>query len=64
MFDIRSRLMLIAPHPDDEALACRAHLIRVSEESSNPQEILEPVRLFVQRSRLLLLAYVSCLLGT
>src|SRR6476619_2961058 len=21
-FDIRSRLMLIAPHPDDEALAC------------------------------------------
>ena len=22
MFDIRSRLMLIAPHPDDEALAC------------------------------------------
>jgi hypothetical protein len=36
----------------------------VLEESNNPQEILEPVRLFVWRSKLLLLAYVCFALET
>jgi LmbE family N-acetylglucosaminyl deacetylase len=60
MFDIRSRLMLIAPHPDDEALACSVilqqavcagatvRIVYVTDGDDNPW----PQRVFERRWRL------------